>query len=265
MPYIISAIIAYLIGSISSSVIISKKLAGFDVREKGSGNAGSTNVLRTVGKKAALLTLICDILKGVIAVLVTFLIGLFVKEANKAVMVQLAALFVVIGHTFPIFFGFKGGKGVATSLGVLLIINWRIGLICLVFALAIMALTRMVSLGSIGAAVLFPVLVIFMQKSNYLVKGSRISYIIFGICLAALVIFNHRSNLVRIINGNENKLSFKKKDDSASKPVVVEKSEENPTEEPEPEVELKEQPEIEVEKEPEDENKKKSKSKKNNK
>ena len=264
MPYVISAIIAYLIGSISSSVIITKKLAGFDVREKGSGNAGSTNVLRTAGKKAALLTLICDILKGVVAVLIAFLIGLVAKNSSRAVLVQLAALMVVVGHTFPIFFGFKGGKGVATSLGVLLIINWRIGLICLVFALLIMALTRMVSLGSIGAAVLFPVLVIFMQKANYLVNGSRISYIIFGLCLAAIVIFNHRTNLVRIINGNENKLSFKKKEEPKEvevKEVADEVDEKDNEESAEPEPVLKEQPEIEVpkqEKEDSKEDKKKT-------
>lgn len=265
MPYIISAIIAYLIGSISSSVIITKKLAGFDVREKGSGNAGSTNVLRTAGKKAALLTLICDILKGVIAVLVAFLIGLVAKDISRAVLVQLAAIFVVIGHTFPIFFGFKGGKGVATSLGVLLIINWRIGLICLVFALLIMVLTRMVSLGSIGAAVLFPVLVIFMQKANYLVNGSRFSYIVFGLCLAAIVIFNHRSNLVRIINGNENKLSFKKKEEPKKVEVKEIKEEaENDAgkeESKEPEVEIEGQPEIEVPKQEKEDKKKTTRSK----
>ncbi len=143
--YILMAIIAYAIGSISFSVIFSKKMAGFDVREKGSGNAGSTNVLRTVGKKAAVLTLICDILKGIVAILVAVLLGNIVKEIDKALLVQISAIAVVIGHTFPAFFGFKGGKGVATSLGVLLLINWQIGLICLVFALVIMVLTRMVS------------------------------------------------------------------------------------------------------------------------
>lgn len=113
---IIMAIIAYCIGSINFSVIISKKMAGFDVREKGSGNAGSTNMLRSVGKKAAALTLVCDILKGVVAIIISMIIGNFVKEANKELLLQIAGIAVVIGHTFPIFFGFKGGKGVATSL-----------------------------------------------------------------------------------------------------------------------------------------------------
>lgn len=204
--YIIVTIIAYLLGSISFSVIISKKMAGFDVREKGSGNAGSTNVLRTVGKKAAILTLICDCLKGVVAILIAVLASKIVKGTDAGLLVQLAGVAVVIGHTFPIFFKFKGGKGVATSLGVLLIINWQIGLICLVFALTLMSLTRFVSLGSVSAAILFPILTIFIQE-NYIVPGN---YIIFGVVLAAIVVFNHRANVKRLLTGTENKLSFKK-------------------------------------------------------
>ena len=206
--YIIVAIIAYLIGSISFGVLISKKMAGIDVREKGSKAAGSTNVLRTVGKKAAALTLICDILKGIIAVLIAMLLGWIVKDIDKATLVQIAAIAVVIGHTFPIFFGFKGGKGVATSLGVLLLINWQIGLICLVFALVIMALTRMVSAGSVLAAILFPVLTLFIGQEHFIVSGN---YFIFSVIMALIVAFNHRTNINRILNGTENKLSFKKK------------------------------------------------------
>ena len=203
--YIIVSIIAYLLGSISFSIIISKKMAGFDVRDKGSKNAGSTNVLRTVGKKAAIITLICDCLKGVIAILIAYIAGKIWTDLDSALLVQLAGIFVVLGHTFPIFFKFKGGKGVATSLGVLLLTNWQIGLICLVFALVLMALTRFVSLGSVAAAILFPVLTVFITN-NYLVHGN---YIIFGIILAILVIFNHRENVKRLLTGTENKLSFK--------------------------------------------------------
>lgn len=206
LVYVLIGIVAYLIGSISFSVIISKKMAGFDVREKGSKNAGSTNVLRTVGKKAAAITLVCDILKGVIAILIAFIVGKIAKDINPALLVQIAAIFVVVGHTFPIFFKFKGGKGVATSLGIILLLNWQIGLICLVFALILMILTRMVSLGSISAAILFPVLTIFITE-NYLVPGN---YIVFGILLAAFVVYNHRANVKRILTGTENKLSFKK-------------------------------------------------------
>ena len=229
VAYIIMAAIAYLIGSINFSVIISKKMAGFDVREKGSGNAGSTNVLRTVGKKAAIITLVCDILKGVVSVLIALLVGAIAGEsANSAIVVEIAALAVVIGHTFPVFFGFRGGKGVATSLGVILIVNWKIALICLVFALALMALTRMVSLGSISASVLFAVLTMFIRDSYIGGIDFDFSFIIFGILLAALVIFNHRSNLKRIINGTENKLNFKKKEtktESEEKTEIVETAE----------------------------------------
>ena len=203
--YILMAIIAYAIGSVSFSIIFSKKFAGFDVREKGSGNAGTTNMLRSVGKGLAALTLICDILKGVVAILLAIGIGKIATEVQPEILVQIAGVFVVLGHTFPVYFGFKGGKGVATSLGILLLVNWQIGLICLVFGLAIIILTRMVSLGSVMTAILFPVLTIFITE-NYVVDGN---YIIFGIIMAAIVIFNHRSNIKRIYKGEENKLGQK--------------------------------------------------------
>lgn len=206
--YIIIAIIAYLIGSINFSVIISKKMAGFDVREKGSGNAGTTNVLRSVGKKAAAITLVCDILKGVVPILIAAICGNIAKNSDGALLVQLAAIGAILGHTYPIFFGFKGGKGVATSLGVLLIINWQIGLVCLVFALILMILTRMVSVGSVTAAILLPVLTIFaIGKEHFIISGN---YIAFSIIMAVIVLFNHRSNIKRILEGKENKISFKK-------------------------------------------------------
>lgn len=210
--YIIVTLVAYLLGSISFSVIISKKMAGFDVREKGSGNAGATNMLRSVGKKGAIFTLIGDCLKGVVAILFAIIVGKIAKNTDKALLVQLAGIAVVLGHTFPIFFGFKGGKGVATSLGVLLMTNWQIGLICLVFALVLMALTRMVSLGSIAAAILFPVLTLFVGEGHYIVESTGIGngYFVYSVVLAIIVLFNHRENIKRILNGSENKLSFKK-------------------------------------------------------
>ena len=158
MEYVIMAIIAYLIGSINFSILISKKKAGYDIRQKGSGNAGTTNMLRNLGKKYAAITLICDILKGLVAIVIAIIIGKIMKDSNGALLVQIAGIAVVIGHTFPIFFGFKGGKGVATSLGILLLTNWQIGLICLVFGIVLIALTRMVSMASLAAAILFPVL-----------------------------------------------------------------------------------------------------------
>jgi len=205
--YIVIAIIAYAIGSINFSVILSRKMAGFDVREKGSGNAGTTNMLRTVGKKAAALTLVCDILKGVVSILIAIIMGAILKDIDKALLTQIAGIAVIVGHTFPIFFEFRGGKGIATSLGVLLLTNWQIGLICLIFAIIIMALTRMVSAGSVTAAVLFPVLTLFIGKEHFIVEGN---YFIYSIIIAIIVIFNHRANIKRILEGNENKLSFKK-------------------------------------------------------
>lgn len=207
--YIIIAILAYAIGSISFSVIISKKMAGFDVRKKGSGNAGSTNVLRTVGKKAAIITLICDVLKGIVAIIIAVVAGNIINNIDKALLVQIAGIFVIIGHTFPIFFEFKGGKGVATALGVLLITNWKIGLICLIFALIIIILTKMVSVGSMGAAILFPILTLFIGQ-NFIVPATGFKYFIYSLILALIVIFNHRENIKRIMNGTENKISFKK-------------------------------------------------------
>ncbi len=214
MEYVVMLIIAYLIGSINFSILISKKKAGYDIREKGSGNAGTTNMLRNLGKKYAAITLICDILKGVVSIVIAIIIGKILGEnTNAALLVQIAGVAVVLGHTFPIFFGFKGGKGVATSLGILLITNWQIGLICLVFGIVLIALTRMVSLGAIAAAVLFPILTLFIGENYYIVpsfSGLGNGYFIFSVILAVIVIFNHRTNIKRILNGSENKVSFKK-------------------------------------------------------
>ncbi len=206
---IIMAVVAYLIGSVNFSIIISKRVAGFDVREKGSGNAGTTNMLRSVGKGAALITLICDILKGVVAILFAMLLGNITNAPDKAILIQIAGIAVVLGHTFPIFFGFKGGKGVATALGILLMTNWQIGLICLVFALVLMVLTQMVSLGSCAAAVLYPVLTLFIKENFIVSEGS--GYFIYSVILAAIVLFNHRENIQRMLNGTENKISIKGK------------------------------------------------------
>ena len=214
--YIIIGMIAYLIGSINFSILISKKVAGFDVREKGSGNAGTTNMLRSVGKGAAAVTLILDILKGVAAIYVAILYGNIVSklanlQADNSILVQIAGIFVIIGHTFPIYFGFKGGKGVATALGILLTTNYQIGIICLVFAVILIILTRMVSVGSLAAAILFPVLTLFLATDNFIVSGN---YLLYSIIIALIIIFNHRSNVKRLLNGTENKISFKKKEEA---------------------------------------------------
>ena len=146
---------------------------------------------------------------------ITAIIIHFIYGSNADISEMLLILYggfgVVLGHNFPFYLGFKGGKGIATALGVLLMINWQIGLICLIFALVLMALTKMVSVGSIAAAILFPILVAFIDQ-NYIVQtsNSNWSYLVFSIIVALLVIFNHRANVQRILNGTENRLSFKK-------------------------------------------------------
>ena len=203
IPYLIVIIISYLLGSISFSIIFGKKFAGIDVRDKGSGNAGTTNVLRTVGKRAAFFTLVCDVLKGVVAIVIAILISKIWKDINEDLIKYLAGLFVILGHTFPIFFEFRGGKGVATALGVLIMLDYKIGLICLIFALIIMVFTRFVSLGSIMAAVLYPILTIFLVEF-------KIEKLVLSILIGAMVIFNHRENIKRLKNGTESKVSLKK-------------------------------------------------------
>lgn len=211
--YIIMGIIAYLIGSINFSILISKKKAGFDIREKGSGNAGTTNMLRSLGKGAAIVTLILDILKGVVTIWLSIFYGFMLYKIwniniDYAILVQVSGILVIVGHTYPIYFGFKGGKGVATALGILLVTNWHIGIICLVFALVLIIVSRMVSVGAICAAILFPVLTLFSYESSFIEPGN---YMVFSIIIAIIVCFNHRENIKRIMNGTENKISLKNK------------------------------------------------------
>ncbi len=204
---VILAIVCYLIGSINSSILISKLVTGKDIRESGSGNAGATNMLRTMGKKYAVITLIIDILKGVVAILLSMLAVSFGAGEASA---YIAGVAVVLGHNFPVFFGFRGGKGVATSLGVILLLDWRIGLSVLAVALIIMATTRFVSLGSILAAVLFMVIqIVVMCVTDTFDTVRLICVLILGI----LLIFRHRANIVRLIKGEENKLGAKKKEE----------------------------------------------------
>lgn len=227
IPAVVIGIISYLIGSINSSIIISRIVMGKDIRESGSGNAGATNVLRTMGKKYAVITLIIDVLKGVIAVLIARLwvgkdfpdgygvlsqtLGSDFLEYQKLILsVQLpyiAGVCVVLGHNFPIFFGFKGGKGVATSLGVVMMLDWKVGLVVLVTAIAIIAITRYVSLGSIVGAIAFAALEII--KMAYLHSWNTIQ-VVCVLILAGLIVIRHHENIGRLLNGTENKLGAKK-------------------------------------------------------
>lgn len=203
---IATGIIAYLIGSINSSILISKAVMGKDIRESGSGNAGATNMLRTMGKKYAIITLVIDILKGVVALL---LAKLAMSFGAYDVSMYIAGVAVVVGHNFPVFFGFKGGKGVATSLGVILLLDWKIGLITLAIAIVIMAISKYVSLGSIMAAVVFMILQIAVMIIN---DSFDVTRLVCVLILGGLLIIRHRANIVRLLNGTENKLGSKKKE-----------------------------------------------------
>jgi len=214
----IIVILSYLIGSVPNSIIISKLVRGIDIREHGSGNAGGTNVMRVLGWKYGLLVIFLDALKGAIAVVI--ISRLFygplpfenVSPFDDFTLVQIiAGMSAVIGHVWTVFAGFKGGKGIATALGMLLTLITIDMLIAVgIFALVVL-ISRYVSLGSIIAAISVPS-TLFIRENLFHVDIPGYSTLLpFIIAVTALVIFTHRKNLVRIINGNENKISFRKK------------------------------------------------------
>ena len=194
---LICAIVAYLLGSINTSILVGKLFGTKDIREHGSGNAGATNTLRTLGKKAAALTVLGDAIKGILAIIVAWIIG------DSAICTYAAGIFVVLGHNFPVFFGFKGGKGILTSTAVIFMTDWRIGIILTVISIAIMAISKYVSLGSIAGAVLFPVLVAIFYPGDMKILA-------FATVLGILAIIRHKQNISRLLNGTENKLGAKK-------------------------------------------------------
>lgn len=189
---IIAGVAAYLIGNISPSILLGRA-HGIDIRKEGSGNAGTTNVLRVLGKKAAAATLIIDILKGTVAVVLAGLVA-----GQQAAMVCVVA--VMVGHVWPVFFRFKGGKGVATAFGALCGLNPALGFSCLGVVVIVVLLTKRMSAGSITGAILFPVLAYFLEPD----------FIIAGSILALIVLWKHRSNIGRLVRGEEPKMSFKK-------------------------------------------------------
>ena len=193
-------VIGYLFGSISSSIIIGKIKSGKDIRTMGSGNAGATNTLRTFGKGAALFVVLGDILKTVISILIAKAI-----LPGNMIAVYIAGIGCVLGHNFPIYYGFKGGKGVLVSIVSIFFANWIIGLITFVISILIMIFTKYVSLGSLIGSILVVIFGFILEKGNS-------QYIIFAIILAVLCIYRHRANIVRLIKGTENKLGAKKEE-----------------------------------------------------
>ena len=207
----IIAILSYLLGSLNFGVILSNTVKKEDVRDSGSGNAGTTNMMRTYGKTLGLLTIAGDILKVMVAIWIAFKV-MDVEELKatldnasdypQVVLKSFAGLFAVLGHIFPCFFKFKGGKGVATSGGMVIMIDWRIALILLIiFALTIL-ITKYVSLGSILMAVFYPVFIGIFYKDIILVLIATVFTII--------IVVAHRENVKRLINHTENKIGQKK-------------------------------------------------------
>lgn len=187
--FILSLLISYLIGSISPSMIISK-YKGIDIKNSGSGNAGTTNVLRLMGIKAAVITLGIDIIKGMIAVKV----GMGLVDFNTAALCSIA---VVLGHIFPIFYKFKGGKGVATAFGAVLMINWPSALAALILVILTVGISKKMSLGSLIGAISYPLLILFYFPR----------FFIFGSILALTLVLTHISNIKRLIKKEEKAIS----------------------------------------------------------
>lgn len=197
---ILSAIIGYLLGSINTSIIVGKVFFKTDVRNYGSGNAGATNTLRTLGKGAAIAVVLGDFLKGVLACIVgRYLAG----EITPGVYAgeYIGGMFAVIGHNWPVFFGFRGGKGVMTSFAISLFFSPLASLICLASFIVVVSITKYVSLGSMIGAVLFPLTAFLLNEPLLMV--------LVGIFLATLIIARHHSNIKRLIEGNEKKIKFK--------------------------------------------------------
>ena len=186
---------AYLLGSISGAIVVTKLMNLTDPRTQGSGNPGATNVLRHSGKTAALLTLLIDINKAVVAVWIAIL---FTDNVNILAAVGLAAF---LGHVYPIFFNFKGGKGVATALGILLTLTWQVGVAALVTWLMVALVLRYSSLAAILTAILTPVYMYFFT--------AELAYVVMSCIITVLLLLRHRRNIDNLLNGKEDKIGNK--------------------------------------------------------
>jgi len=204
---IMALISGYILGSVNTS-IIAGNIFGVDIRKKGSRNAGFTNTLRVLGPKAASIVLIGDILKGVVACLLGYLLtagelgsdGLF-DSANLNLGLMLAGTSCIFGHIFPVFFQFKGGKGVLTTAAVIFMIDWRVGAVLLALFIIIVLITRYVSVGSMVSALCLPIVCLIMEKPLY--------SLVYTVTIALLIVIMHRANIGRLISGTENKLKLR--------------------------------------------------------
>lgn len=196
-------LVSYLIGSLPSSVWIGKAYHGTDVRDFGSGNAGATNTFRVLGKPTGILVLFLDIVKGLTATSLIHYIPSVSHGTDQFINLQLLfGLLAVVGHIFPIYENFKGGKGIATLFGLLIGIHYLLALACAGLFIIVLVSTKYVSLSSIMAAVAFPILTIFVFKRD------EPLFIAFGVAAALLVVLTHKKNITRLINGIENKANL---------------------------------------------------------
>jgi len=205
MKELLLIILAYLIGSIPTALIISKKFFGIDIRDFGSGNMGATNAFRVLGPKYGTLIMVLDVLKGMIAVgLFYFLPYYLTNELERTNFMMGLGLAAVIGHIFPVFANFKGGKGVATLLGMLIAVQPIVAVCCIGVFLVVLFLTRYVSLSSILGAIMLPVCVLWIWNEH------ELSYRVFALLVALLVIITHQKNISRLLKGAENRIPILK-------------------------------------------------------
>jgi acyl phosphate:glycerol-3-phosphate acyltransferase len=198
-------ILAYLIGSIPTALIISKKYFGIDIRDYGSGNMGATNTFRVLGKRYGTMVMVCDILKGMAAVaLYNFLPFYLSNELERTNFMIGLGLAAVVGHVFPIFANFKGGKGVATLFGMILAVQPLVAVSCVGVFLLVLFLTRYVSLSSILGAVMLPISVLWIWNEK------EFLYRLFALLIAALVVLTHQKNIGRILRGVESRVPILK-------------------------------------------------------
>ena len=207
-----AVILAYLCGSIPTAVWIGQAFYGIDVREYGSGNAGATNTFRVLGKKAGLAVMTIDIAKGYTATKLAYFIGLSITgphNSSQFINYQLAlGLTAVVGHLFPVFAGFRGGKGVATLFGMILAVNFPAALLCVLVFLVVLLITKYVSLSSICSGFAFPLGIVFLFQSTIR------SEVLYSMCVCVLVLVTHQKNLERLLKGKESKVYlFKRKKD----------------------------------------------------
>ena len=223
LPTLISAVIAYLLGSINFAIPITRLFIGKDIRTMGSGNAGFTNVLRCVGKPAAVITFIGDFAKGICAVFIGELVfnlmcsDIANIDETAKVGAAVAGLFALLGHLFPIYFGFKGGKGVLISAGIICALDWRCVLILAVIFLIIFAITKTVSKGSITVAILYPIATLMLNKMVYR-SDAWLAVTLVALAFGVVVVYMHRANIQRILDGTEPKTVAKSNEEEDTEP-----------------------------------------------